>query len=478
MNPLSSFLLFWSSLFLGCLFCAIALQHAGYISDAVATLSGQAIAAAQGGSSFSGLLTAYPPLPRLLTYVVALMEPRFPALVAGALLLSLLGSLLYQQMAGKEDDRFNHLSAAASALLLLAGPHSLLAMVEGPEAVLMALAIFVLGQGMFDLRSEASAVAAMKIALAMMLLVLSGPTGMIFAIACLPFLALCLPGDLRRQRPDAIYLTFLFPALFGIGSFLYLRWLFGANDAATGISGAFQTLSLTEPAKPSTLAAALIALAALGPPLAWKVLRSWRKPVLMEPLTGLILSVAAAAVLTFIFHTGRLPILMTASVLGVLATCIARVSVGRWAMIAVLAIGTGTALGWIAFAGNVSGARGISNVSSSQSAVAELRPIAEALDSLDGVMLDGISHPQILTFMSSTNGLSLPGSTDFEIDLLRKAITAPFFAVPDPMHAAARQGRINRAFPEAFDHGLPGYERIYDENGWRIYARVGQAGGW
>jgi len=45
-------------------------------------------------------------------------------------------------------------------------------------------------------------------------------------------------------------------------------------------------------------------------------------------------------------------------------------------------------------------------------------------------------------------------------------------AVPDPQSASGANDRLDRAFPSLFRAGLPGYRIIYQNNTWRIFARL------
>jgi hypothetical protein len=51
-------------------------------------------------------------------------------------------------------------------------------------------------------------------------------------------------------------------------------------------------------------------------------------------------------------------------------------------------------------------------------------------------------------------------------------VQAPYVAVPDPQSVTGAADRLNKAFPFLYRDGPRGYRLIYQNNTWRLFARV------
>jgi len=54
---------------------------------------------------------------------------------------------------------------------------------------------------------------------------------------------------------------------------------------------------------------------------------------------------------------------------------------------------------------------------------------------------------------------------------LMSHLSAPFVAVPDPQSNVGARDQLNKAFPQLFQHGLPGYHLVYQNASWRLFGR-------
>jgi hypothetical protein len=70
-----------------------------------------------------------------------------------------------------------------------------------------------------------------------------------------------------------------------------------------------------------------------------------------------------------------------------------------------------------------------------------------------------------------------PSDEAFTLGILFSRIDTPFVAVPDPQIGIGGQDRLNKAFPLLYRHGAAGYRLIFENAGWRLFARTETAPG-
>jgi hypothetical protein len=69
-------------------------------------------------------------------------------------------------------------------------------------------------------------------------------------------------------------------------------------------------------------------------------------------------------------------------------------------------------------------------------------------------------------------GLLSPSDEAFTLGILFSRIDAPFVAVPDPQIGIGAQDRLNKAFPQLYQRVATGYRLIFENAGWRLFART------
>jgi hypothetical protein len=90
----------------------------------------------------------------------------------------------------------------------------------------------------------------------------------------------------------------------------------------------------------------------------------------------------------------------------------------------------------------------------------------------DGVLADVDNAPAFVLGRGRARGIFGPESEPFALAMLFSRIDAPFVAVPDPQSETGLSDRIDKAFPSLFRDGAPGYRVIYQNNTWRLFARL------
>ena len=95
----------------------------------------------------------------------------------------------------------------------------------------------------------------------------------------------------------------------------------------------------------------------------------------------------------------------------------------------------------------------------------------------DGVLVDTLNAPAVVLGRGGARGLLSPSDEAFTLGILFARIDAPFVAVPDPQIGIGAQDRLNKAFPQLYRRGAAGYRLIFENAGWRLFARVETAAG-
>jgi hypothetical protein len=90
----------------------------------------------------------------------------------------------------------------------------------------------------------------------------------------------------------------------------------------------------------------------------------------------------------------------------------------------------------------------------------------------DGILVDTLNAPAVVLGRGRARGLLSPSDEAFTLGILFSRIDAPFVAVPDPLIGTGAQDRLNKAFPLLYRRGAAGYHLIYDNAGWRLFART------
>jgi hypothetical protein len=86
-------------------------------------------------------------------------------------------------------------------------------------------------------------------------------------------------------------------------------------------------------------------------------------------------------------------------------------------------------------------------------------------------MIDNRSGYAVITARGDARGLLLPFADAFKIALRKQVPGVEQVVLPDPQSDLGRIDMINTQHPNAYEQGLPGYRRVYDRAGWRVYRR-------
>ena len=273
----------------------VALHVMGTAQHALAPLSGQAILAVEQRALVQDVLAFYPPLPLLVTLPFGFFSGFGvqPAIAAVVMLAGVWATTLYYCF---RAEAARPAAAFVIACSLALSPLVLSALVAGPGAMLLMIGVTMLGFGLFGMSGEAAAPDAIMCAIALCLIGFAHPFGLFVVLASLPGLALTAPPALLSRTPHNLFLILLFPIVFGLLSFAYVRWTLGSDAFAYihAAIGPVQPDELAEPIRPAILVCFVLAAFTIAAPvvvafLYWNRKRAFQfRPVVALISTALL----------------------------------------------------------------------------------------------------------------------------------------------------------------------------------------------
>jgi hypothetical protein len=458
----------------------------GLVADDAVTLWAGAISAGSGDVPLGRIIASYPTLPFLGTTALEFITPAgtpTPALLAAAIL----GCLACAWLRAFRAAGLSISMSAAATLLIALHPAMLAACLGGAAEMCLIAFLYMLGGALLDLRARTAAPEVMAVGLALLGLAFSHPLGGAIDILMVPLLVFAVRPTLVANSAVNVILALIFPTVFALGAFAYVSWVFPGSgwsflaSPAESLAGWAVESGKVFPAVMGSLAlnasVALAAALALAAPIAPVVIVRIRerRPLAVPPLV-LAAAVVGAAALTaatgFFGNPG--PLVAAGPVLA--AVIVARMPIVREHGRTALAL---LAAGWLG---------GILAVAIAEPhATVQLRAafdgtVAEQarLDGLslggatlksEGVMVDTDNAPAVVLGRGTAHGLVGSQAPEFALALLFGRLNTPFVAVPDPHGSAGIHDRINRAFPQLYRDGAPGYRLAYQNSTWRLYAR-------
>ncbi len=461
--------------------------NAGLISDDGVTLWASAITAADGQMTIGRILAAYPTIPFLVTALVEFISPLgtpAPILLAAGLV-ALLASvwLVSFRRAGLP------LFAAITATVLLAfHPAILHAAIIGPSEMFLTLFLYLLSRALFNLRARNGAPEVMAVALALLGLSFSHPMGAALTCAAVPLLVFAVEPERVANSALNVVMVLVFPTIFCVAAFSYMSWVFPgsgwtfliapAQGLATWSAGVSQSFGrgVTGWLALDTSVSVIVAFALSAPlvPLAVAWVRH-RRPLVLPAavIVGMTVIATGISILTGVFGD---PSSVTVVPPVLAAILISRVNVVRERLSIVLPL---LVAGW--FGGLFAVA--IIDPQSAEEMRAALSGrgadpervdaigLGHATVSHDGILVDTFNAPAVVLGRGRAKGLLTPSDETFSLGVLFSRLDAPFVAVPDPQIGNGAQDRLNKAFPLLYRLGAPGYQLVYSNTSWRMYAR-------
>lgn len=444
----------------------------GPVSSAQGALVGDALLGSAGKTDAGVVLASYPPV--ALFPVIALQAVTGLAGYGAANLLSafLAALLAGMWLRGMMLAGFPPLTSLAMTLLLCLNPLFLYAVAEGPQLMLTLWGAWLFAVSAFAIRSRGGINDLMLCSGSLTLLAFAGQSGILLAIATIPFLLLVMPADIRARSWISVYLVLLFPTLFLLLGFMLVNWMMLHDPLA------FVRPQLDAPGEwfagswKHTTSQIVAAVASAPILLGLFILARERRPIqaVALALTGAVMLLAVLALQTGV------DLSLTAALSP--AVALAAAAAMRWplqdrrAPRAMLLLMLG-------FMGSGFAILGENYSYTSGSAIQESRRIAGErrlgvfLAGSEAVLIDAAAHPQVVAARGTAEGLVTAGETEFDLSMLRKRvgddIVAVVTAAPDPSRSADVIGRI---LPNFHVEGAAGFHLVYDRDGWRVWRRT------
>jgi hypothetical protein len=460
--------------------------RSGFVPDDSMRLWAGATSAGDGEISIGRIVAAYPTLPFVATALVALLSfdgTPAPALLAAGVL-ALIAVLWFESFRAAG---FSLVTAAIITLILAFHPALLRAIVGGPADLCLVLFLYLFAGALYDLRVRGTASEVMAVGLALVGLAFSHPVGAAIAFASVPFLIFAVQPTLAASSALNVVVALVFPAVFAVGAFYYLAWVFPgagwsffaapAESLAAWRAGVAAVIGDAPPGLLALDASFAMAIAlALGAPLVIVALGlAFRRRPLVAPALAFAATLITAAAVAVASGMAGEPSVIAVGAPVLTAIVVARVPFVRERLTLFLPL---LAAGWLG------GAAGIVIVDpltvTRVSALLQGDGDRERLDALavggamvghDGILADTDNSPAVVLGRGRAHGLLEPASEPFALALLFSRLDTPFVAVPDPHSNAGANDRIDKAFPTLYRRGAPGYHVIYQNTTWRLFAK-------
>jgi membrane protein XagC len=459
----------------------------GLMADDAVMLWAGAITAGDGGMSIGQITAAYPTIPFLASTLIELVTAN--GAPAPELLAAGIGGLLacawYLSLRAVG---LSLLAAGVTTLLLIFHPGLLWPAVTGPSEILLVVFLYLLGGALYDLRARSGVSEVMAVGLALVGLAFSHPMGAAIAFAATPFLIFVVRPALVANSAINVVLTLVFPTVFSAAAFAYVSWVFPGSGWSFLIAPA-EGISTWTASFTRGVGGAITGVIALDAGIAFAfafvlsapavvVAMIWvfrRRPLVVPALVLFATTVAAVvvAVATGLFGD---PVAVTAVPPVLAAIVMMRVPDVRTRLGVVLPL---LAIGWIggAIAFAVVDRRIAAQVgavlarASADPARTDALDLGGAIIAHDGVLVDSVNAPAVVVGRGSATGLITPPDENFGLAILLSTISTPFVAVPDPQSNVGAQDRLNKAFPQLYQRGPPGYRLVYHNANWRLFGR-------
>jgi hypothetical protein len=452
----------------------IALADArGALAPEVVGLWGEAIAAAEGATPVGRIATYHPSLPLLLSTawqrVVGLPGLPTPAAVAAALAAAL-GACWWVAL---RRAGLGRVGALLAVLLLALHPFAFWLVAQGPGPVLVAAGLFGLAVGLARLRWRGAAPDAALAAGALALLALADGSGLLFALAAAPVIAIAAPPEMLGRAPLGLLLILLFPLLAALAGMGFVALIFD-GDAAAGLAGLRGTALAGQAGGEAALA--LPALAVAVPVLLLLPLISWRMPPLRRLALALAGLAAAPVVLGMAMGRGDHGLSAVAPALGLAAAAavlMARDAARTRLVLPLLLVGMAGGAAAIGLSADAGAARLRATLTGApppeRPELDALAQLARAIDGRSGVLVDIQAAPALTALRGTTAGLIPPGDPRFALAALRRRPDAPLVAVRGQDDGLARRDLVAIAFPQLHAAGVEGYALAWESGPWRLY---------
>lgn len=305
----------------------------------------------------------------------------------------------------------------------------------------------------------------------------------------LPLLLLIVPIPRLRRSPLSVYVIIATPLLVVVASWLFFNWIFlgGPLISLYTYQSAYVGASAHAELAPwlldyggqfaTPMYRGLLYVLMCYPVLMfllWKSYQERRK--ISTPLVMMFFPVIGVGLATFTYFLAsplQITTLISASVMAEIGRreCLSARCVAP--LLFLLAIGTGTS--WYLFVTD-----DYSHVQPWTAALVQRQAPQHSGDARMGHWLAENRAPTLIDLHSGFRavaargdaaGLLTPFTHEYQLAMRSDRPSVAQIAVPNPDGEPGRHDQINMRFPQLYESGMQGYERVYDQDDWRVYRR-------
>lgn len=316
--------------------------------------------------------------------------------------------------------------------------------------------------------------------------------GALFIFAALfPFFAIIAPRRIFLESPLSVYIVIGMPLVVAVLSWAYLGWIFEGNAANflfqpdSAFLGGWQNtpesswLSRYGGQWLAPLGIAIIMLAGYYPvSFLLLVLAARHKHHIKASLVLLLAPVIAVAFATSKYFLERPVEMLTLVLAGIMAELTVVQFRKGWKFTAVvLLLALGALSGW----DNFMKVQDPLIQDWRQALSGELEN-THAEDMMLGrflsqhhdgkTLIDDITAYRAIVARGNAEQMALPGSDEFKLQVRKRIPDIDYIVVPDPRVGRGGWDRINKHFPRLYNEGMVNYQRIYNQQGWRVFKHV------
>ncbi len=444
------------------------------------------------GLRIENLGLIYPHLPYYLLmpfyYVPGLRAPAAPYLVS-ALLTALLLVLWYRRLLPAGFTRRQRL---VLLVLVTIQPALLWSGTNGGQAALSVLLFYLLYRSCLRMIYEQDVRSFIALGIVLGVYFFADAVTFFLFIALLPLITLIAPRRILMESPLSVYVIVTTPLAVAVGSWIYLNWIFHGDalgflsDPRSGWLGGWSEAPGSAWLRTyggdwlRPIGAGLVLMAASFPAVIFLLLSASRYgPHLRAALVLFLHPVIAMGFATERFYLVS-PMEILVLILGGIMAELTQVKAGHHKAFPTLAafLLVGALSGWMVFAASDEPGAGrwlgaLRGQTQAPAAAGDLALGRWLAASRLTTLLDDRTGYRVIIARGDARDLALPFSDTFKLQLRRGHPDVPQIAVPDPSSRRGREDRINQRFPRLYAHGLPGYRRVYDRDGWRVYRHAG-----
>jgi len=420
-----------------------------------------------------------------------------PGLDTGAApyLVSLLaaGFLLYLWLRDMKEVETSRIRVLILLVLVMMHPAFLWAATSGDHIILSMIAFYLLYRAVQHVISEHDLHSYIMLAIVFLFLFFIDGSAIFIFVALLPLMVVVAPIRTLMVSPMSLYLIVGTPFAFAVGTWAYMNWIFEGSflHFITNSDSAFLggMLHINDYPwlknyggqffRPLLVATGymLVAYPVSVYLLLDTISNSYRFRATFVLLIHPLIAIAIATSQNYLTHPFQILTLISAGLMAELTYV--KMQTKREFFLLVLFMMVSVAGGWWLFAQT-----GTPQMQQWFRAMEGRTPVLTAEMDGDlqlGLWLKAHHEPTLIYERSAYKAIAARGdakefmlsfSSEFKTAMRERFPAATLIAVPDPITIRGKRDKINIRHPLLYDHGMKGFERVYDALGWRVYRRI------